>query len=266
MVAQSENSTTSPLKIIKDTLLVSLGIILGGLIGLVSLWLWFDYRFDPSHSTLLWLSGQFAAAMPAPLTTFLSEQARLMGLPLAGETSAYWYMARAGGVVAYLLMWLSVVWGLALSTKVVNQWIAAPLAYGLHEFLSLATLVFATLHSLVLLGDSYINFSLLNLAVPFTAPYQPFWTGLGTLGFYLSLALTGSFYIRQQIGQKVWRSLHYFTFLAFILALGHGLMAGTDSQSVAIQAMYAGTALSVLFLTFYRLLTLKGNKAKTERG
>jgi predicted ferric reductase len=195
--------------------------------------------------------------MPAWLHAYLNDEAQLMGLPLAGHTSAYWYMARAGGIVAYLLMWLSVVWGLLLSTKITARLIPPPLAYGLHEFVSIMAVIFAVLHSVVLLGDKYINFSVFDLVFPFTAPYEPIWTGLGTVGFYLIMAMTVSFYVRKQIGQRVWRKLHYLTFLTFGLVLAHGLMAGTDTPLPIIKVMYLGSGASVLFLTYYRLFTLK---------
>jgi sulfoxide reductase heme-binding subunit YedZ len=257
MITQSEMTPQESLKIVVNMLLVVLGLFIGGLFALIGLWLWLDYQADPAHSLLTLLSARTVALIPPALGDYLGAEARLMGLPLAGQTSAYWYMARAGGIVAYLLMWLSTMWGLTLSTKFARKLVAAPLAYGLHEFLSILAVLFALLHSAVLLGDSYINFTIFHLAIPFIAPYEPFWTGLGTTGLYLTIALAGSFYVRKQIGQKVWRTLHYLTFVAYLLALGHGLMAGTDSVLPAIKLMYAGTGCSVLFLIYYRLFTLK---------
>jgi predicted ferric reductase len=146
---------------------------------------------------------------------------------------------------------------LALTSKVTEGLVSGPIAYGLHESLSLGTILFALLHALVLLGDAYIKFNLLHLIVPYTAPYAPFWTGLGTIAFYLIFVLTGSFYIRKQIGPKTWRALHYLTFTGYLLALGHGLMAGTDTSLATIKLMYLGTGFSVLFLSYYRLFTLK---------
>lgn len=257
MLSQSKISTQSDLRSFIDIALVSLGVLLGGLVALVGVWLWFDYQANPAHSILAILSTSLATQMPTWLQVYLNDEAQLMGLPLTGHTSAYWYMARAGGIIAYLLIWLSVVWGLLLSTKITARLIPPPLAYGLHEFVSIMTVIFAILHSVVLLGDKYVNFNILHLVFPFTAPYEPVWTGLGTVGFYLITAMTVSFYMRKQIGQKVWRKLHYLTFLAFGLVLAHGLMAGTDTQLPIIKLMYLGTGASVLFLTYYRLFTLK---------
>ena len=240
-----------------DMILVALSVFVGGLITLLGLWLWFDYQTDPTRSLLAIFSTNLAAVLPLSLRQSLDGQAQLMGLPLTGETSAYWYMARAGGIVAYLLLWFSVVWGLALSSKLTTNRVPAPVVYGLHEFLSLGAVGFALLHSLVLLGDSYINFSLINLVLPYTAPYEPFWTGLGTIGFYLIAALTASFYVRKKIGQQTWRALHYLTFAGFALVLTHGLMAGTDTTLPVIKLMYLSTGGLVLFLTLYRMLTPK---------
>lgn len=257
MVTHSKAAISPNLKWLLDLALVSLGILAGGLISLVAIWLWFDYQADPAQSYLALISAGLVQLIPASLQELPAEQARLMGLPLAGQTRAYWYMARTGGVISYLLLWLSTMWGLLLSARLVSKLIPAPLIFGLHEFLALLSVTFMGLHSVVLLGDQYIKFNIFHLTVPFIAPYEPFWTGLGIIGFYLSLALTGSFYLRKQIGQRLWRSLHYLTFAAYLIGLAHGLMAGTDSSLVWMKLLYFSTGLSLLFLVYYRLFTLK---------
>lgn len=262
MLAQSKISTQSELRTLLDISLIAAGVLVGGVIALMALWLWFDYQADPSRSLLALLSANVSTLLPGFAQGYLGQEAQLMGLPLTGQTSAFWYMARSGGIVAYLLLWLSTVWGLTMSTKISNSLVPAPIAYGLHEFLSIGAVLFALIHSLVLLGDSYINFNLFQLAIPFLSPYEPLWTGLGTIALYLTAALTISFYVRKQIGQKVWRSLHYLTFAAFGLVLVHGLMAGSDSSLTALKLMYLGSGATVLFLTYYRLFTLKVKEKK----
>lgn len=265
MVAQSKVSTHSEIRTLLDIGLVAFGVLFGGVVALLVIWLWFDYQTDPNRSLLAIFSVYFVGVLPDSLTGYLANEAQLMDLPLTGQTSAFWYLARSGGIVAYLLLWLSTVWGLTLSSKIITDLVPAPVAYGLHEFLSLGAVLFAVIHSVVLLGDRYIQFNLFHLAIPFSAPYEPLWTGLGTLGLYLTTALTASFYVRQQLGQKVWRALHYLTFVAYGLALVHGLMAGTDSPLPAMKLMYLGTGFAVLFLTYYRLFSLKTKEKKPAR-
>ncbi|MCK6627729.1 MAG: hypothetical protein L6R45_21420 [Anaerolineae bacterium] len=265
MINQSKMSIQPNSKTELDLLLLGLGVVVGGIVALLGLWLWLDYRSDPTHSLLALISLNLAGWLPADWRIRLGQEAQVLGLPLNTDTKAYWYMARAGGLVGYLLLWLSVVWGLILSTKITEGLVSASLAYGLHEFLSLGTVLFAAGHALVLLGDRYIGFNIFHLAVPFLAPYEPLWTGLGTIGLYLSAALTGSFYLRKQLGQKVWRAFHYLAFVAYILALVHGIMAGSDSGLGVVQGMYLATGGSVLFLVYYRLFTLKVKAGKPAR-
>ncbi len=262
MVKQPEVSMSSNSKIMIEVLMVGLGVFIGGIIALVGLWLWLDYQADPIHNLLTILRVNLAGWLPASWWVLWSHEVHLLGLPLSGDTKAYWYMARAGGIIGYFLLWLSVMWGLVLSTKFTQGWLPAPIAYGLHEFLSLGTLLFTLIHALVLLGDSYIGFNLFHLVIPFMAPYKPLWTGLGTISLYLGIILTGSFYIRKQIGQKVWRTLHYLTFGGYLLGLIHGIMAGTDSSLGLMKVMYLLTGSSVLFLVYYRLFTLKPKEAR----
>ncbi len=261
MTVQAKTSPDTETNFLRDLFFIGTGLTVGGVVALVGLWLWLDYQADPAHSLLTGAGHTIVTALPQPLHAFLQNEARLMGLPLTGETSAFWYMARSGGIVAYVMLWLSTVWGLGLSTKVIKGWLSPALAFGLHEFLSISTLIFTAIHGLVLLGDAYIEFNLLHLLIPFIGPYEPLWTGLGIITFYLGLTVTASFYSRKLIGQSMWRLLHYLTFPAYLLALLHGVMVGTDSSRLGMMALYAGTGLSVLFLVYYRLFTLRGTGA-----
>lgn len=250
----NDNKTQSNKKAVA---LIGLGVVLGALIVLVTL-----------SGSRVWAGGASglsagAGLRPAALMGAAGEQARVMGLPLTSDSSAYWYMARAGGIMAYLLLWLGTCWGIMMSSKVIKGVVGTPVAYGLHEFLPLVGVVFAALHALVLLGDSYIDFAPWHLLVPFSGPYKPLWTGLGIIAFYLSVALIASFYARKIIGQKTWRALHYLTYLAFAIALIHGVMAGSDSGTAFMQAVYAITGGVSVFLLFYRLLAYAPRAPRT---
>ena len=76
--------------------------------------------------------------------------------------------------------------------------------------------------------------------------------GIGTIGFYLMLLTSVSFYWRKTIGQKNWRRLHYLTFGVYIMGTLHGWMAGTDSATLG--PLYLISGLVVIFLTAYRIV------------
>lgn len=196
----------------------------------------------------------------------LTGEAQTMGLPLVEGTKAFWYVARAGGILAYLLLWLATLWGVFISSKLVKGWIDATVLYNMHEFLPMLAMLFAVIHAAVLMGDAYIGFSLLDLLIPFRAPYRPLWTGLGSLALYLSAALIASFYLRTVVSRRVWRAFHYVTYLAFLLALVHGLMAGTDTTQPAVYGMYVATGATLLFATIYRVLTARTGRKPAPRA
>jgi DMSO/TMAO reductase YedYZ heme-binding membrane subunit len=166
-----------------------------------------------------------------------------------------WYFSRSAGTVAYLLLVGSTVWGLLLSTKIIKEMVPAALVLAMHNILSWLAVAFTGVHALALMFDNYFTYTLPDLTVPFIGPYQPGWVGLGIIGFYLMLLTSISFQFRKQIGQKQWRRIHYLTYVVFILATIHGLMAGTDSGKPGMQVLYLGSGLLVFFLTSYRLLT-----------
>ncbi len=186
------------------------------------------------------------------------------GLFSLSSTQTTWYITRAAGIISFLLLWLSTVWGLAVSNKILDPVLHRAFTYDFHQFLSLLAIGFIVLHIVVLLIDQYLPFTVAQLLVPFSAPYRPVWVGLGQIGLYLTLLVSITFYIRKWIGQKTFRLIHLASYLAFIGAALHGLFAGTDSPLPTVQAMYIVTTLSVVFLTAYRIIM--SAQAKRQRA
>jgi predicted ferric reductase len=179
-----------------------------------------------------------------------------MSFSLGGnDPKAYWYLSRATAFVSLSLLWLSMALGLGITNKMARLWPGAPAAFALHEYVSLLGLAFAVFHAIVILGDHYINFTLLQLFIPFsTVDYRPFWVGIGQLAFYAWAILALTFYIRPIIGQKSWRFLHYGSFAMYLMGISHGLFAGTDTSAGWAQNYYWISAGSLLFLLTYRIL------------
>jgi predicted ferric reductase len=173
-----------------------------------------------------------------------------------GEPKAYWYLSRATAFVSLSLLWVSMALGLGITNKMARLWPGAPAAFAIHEYVSLLGLAFALFHAFVILGDKYINFTVLQLLTPFsTVTYKPTWVGLGQVGFYVWAIVALSFYIRSTIGQKTWRLLHYLSFAMYFLALFHGIFSGTDSSAAWAQQYYWFSGASLLFLFFARIVT-----------
>ena len=155
--------------------------------------------------------------------------------------------------------------GLMITNQMARAWPGGPTAFDLHQHTSLLALALSIFHALILMGDRYINYSLIQVLVPFTGNYETFWVGLGQIGFYLLLIVSFSFYVRKQITRRVWRILHYFSFLLFIFILLHGVMSGSDSGTLWASMLYWFTGGSLLFLTCYRIMTSVMSSKKKRR-
>jgi predicted ferric reductase len=213
----------------------------------------YESSFTGGSALLIFIAtllGMFAAVLVLP-----NWMPGLAGSLAGTAPKAFWFISRATAFVAMGLLWGSMMLGVGITNKMSRHWPGAPAAFALHEYLSLLGLAFAGFHGLILLGDKFSNFSLVQLLIPFAATdYHPFWVGLGQLGFYAWALLVGSFYVRKHIGQKTWRLLHYVSFFAYLGALIHGIASGTDSGLSWVQGFYWITAGSFLFLLTYRII------------
>lgn len=170
---------------------------------------------------------------------------------------AFWYVSRASALVAYVLLWISMAFGLIITNRMARLWPGGPAAFDLHEYTSWLGLAFGLFHALILMGDHYINYSLAQVLMPFASVnYKPFWVGIGQLGFYTLALVTVTFYVRKQIGSRVWRLVHYLSFGSWLMAMVHGLFAGSDTTAPAVLAMYWFTGGSLVFLFVYRVLVV----------
>jgi hypothetical protein len=176
-----------------------------------------------------------------------------------------WYVVRVSAFLAYLALTGSVVYGLLLSTGILDRIAQRTVSFTLHQDLSGIALALALVHAAVLMIDRSVPYTPFEVAVPFSGPYRPIWVGVGQLSLAAGLVVFLSFYARKRIGQKRWRSLHYLSFAAFLGATAHGLMAGTDTASSRIVVGYAVALAVVAFLLAYRIVLALGTR-RTLRG
>jgi sulfoxide reductase heme-binding subunit YedZ len=170
------------------------------------------------------------------------------------STQLWWYVTRSAGVMAYLLLWFSTVWGLAVPSKLLEPVLERGYTFDFHQFISLLSIGFALLHILVLTIDRYLPYSTWQILIPFLSPYRPVWVGIGVISFYIIVLVTVTFYLRSRISMNTFRAIHIFSLLGYLGITLHGFYAGTDSPLLAMQLLYRGTALVVVFFTVYWLV------------
>jgi predicted ferric reductase len=164
-----------------------------------------------------------------------------------------WYVARASGLVSWVLLAAATLWGLALSTKVTGKRPRPNWILDLHRWLGGVALIFTGVHVLALLFDTYVHFGLASVLVPFAATWHPVAVAWGVVAIYLLLAVELTSLARSHLSKQVWRRVHFASFLLFIMATVHGLTAGTDTKSMAARLVVAAVGSVFVGLTGARI-------------
>ena len=165
-----------------------------------------------------------------------------------------WQLIRSAGILSYVLLSASVVMGVGLKARILEPLLKRPWAYELHSALSAASLLTLVLHVVLVVANPHVNFGLPDVLVPFSSSWRPVAVAMGIGSMYLMGLLALSTRLRPLIGQRAWRAIHYSSFLAWLMALVHGVDAGSDSGLPWVQGLYLGTVALVFFMVVYRIL------------
>jgi sulfoxide reductase heme-binding subunit YedZ len=177
------------------------------------------------------------------------------GLLATAGPSVLWYLTRATGAVALLLLTGSLALGVADVRRLSTARWPRFMIDSLHRSVSLLALVFLVVHIVTSVLDSYTSISLVNAVIPFTGSYRPLWLGLGAVAFDLMLAVVITSLLKGRIGYRAWRAVHWAAYASWPLALVHGLGTGSDVKSSWLLILSVVCALVVLAAVVSRVLS-----------
>jgi sulfoxide reductase heme-binding subunit YedZ len=166
----------------------------------------------------------------------------------------WWLASRASGVLALVLVTVSVAIGLTMASKLVRRRGVGPILARVHEQTALVGLVAIAVHMITLLGDPFLDPGIEGVLVPFQMKHEPLFTGLGIIAAYLAAFLGLTFYIRKRIGPKLWRKAHRATVLVWALGLVHTIGAGTDAGSAWLREFMVLTGVPIVAVFLIRTL------------
>lgn len=166
-----------------------------------------------------------------------------------------WYATRATGLVTLLLLTTSMLLGLLTAGRFTSQRWPRFLTMGFHRNVSLLAVVFLALHVGTTLADSYVSIPIAAAFVPFASPYKTGWLALGAVALDLLAALLVTSLLRDRIGFRAWRRLHWLAYACWPAALAHGLGAGTDGRTLWVSATSLTCIAAVAAAVTWRLVT-----------
>jgi len=177
---------------------------------------------------------------------------RLLAAGSSGP-SPLWYTARATGVVALVLLTVTVALGVAGTARVSTDLLPGIVRSGLHRNTSLLAVAFIAVHVLSSVLDPYAGIKLTAAVVPFSSAYRPIWLGLGAIAFDMLLALLFTSLVRSRLSYRAWHAVHWLGYACWPVALWHGLGTGTDSRLSWLLLLDAACALVVGAAVAWRL-------------
>ena len=92
---------------------------------------------------------------------------------LATSSTTLWYTTRATGIVALVLLTVTMVLGILTAGRARSRSWPAFAQADLHKRVSLLAMVFLAIHVLTAVLDTYVHVGWPSIVVPFTSPYRP---------------------------------------------------------------------------------------------
>ena len=166
----------------------------------------------------------------------------------------FWILSRVAGISSFIALAISLLTGVALRTAVLDWLGSNRVVKSVHEYTAVLWIPLGVLHLVSLILDHTARIGLLDLLIPFRAPYGTVSIGLGTLSFeiFALVALTG--WLKKRLTTTLWQWLHRLSYVGFALLFLHALLGGTDFSDPIISAMTWSVALALALISMARVL------------
>lgn len=170
----------------------------------------------------------------------------------------FWYLSRASGIVAWLVLAATCLWGILLITRMLKPADRPAWLLDLHRYLGVLALVTTGAHMAALVGDNYAHFGWRELFVPNASTWKPGVVTWGLLAFYVMVVIQLTSWAMKKLPKWLWRGVHLMAYPAFIMASVHGF-DGTDADN---QVFVLGATAVIAILAFSLMARILQGRAK----
>ncbi len=178
----------------------------------------------------------------------------------------WWYLARSSGIVALVLLVLSLVWGILLATRVLRPVDRPAWLLDLHRWFGSLAVVMTALHLLGLVLDSYVEFGVAEILVPGASAYRPMAVAFGVLAMYALVAVQVSSAFRKHLPRVLWYRIHLLSYLMLWASSMHAGLAGSDTGSPIYAALAFALTLAAMGAVLVRVLVPGRSQRRRAAG
>jgi methionine sulfoxide reductase heme-binding subunit len=166
---------------------------------------------------------------------------------------AMWAFGRVSGIVALLLLTLSVLLGITTRSGRPLPGLPRFSIALVHRNVALLASVFLVFHVGSLLVDSYARLNPVDILVPFLGSFKPIWQGLGTVAVDLLIAVIVTSLLRRRLGVRAFKAVHWLTYAMWPVTLLHAVGNGTNGMSGWFLLLAATSSIAILIAMGWRL-------------
>jgi predicted ferric reductase len=169
------------------------------------------------------------------------------------SSTTLWYVTRASGLVAMILLTLTMVLGITTTTRARTRNWPGFAQQELHRRISMIAVVFLGIHVLTSVLDTYVSIGWVAIVIPFTSGYARLWVGVGAISLDLMIAVFVSSLLRARMRPGTWRAVHWLAYLSWPVALAHTFGMGTDAGEGWVIALGAACVAGVAAALVWRI-------------
>lgn len=177
-----------------------------------------------------------------------------------------WWVSRATGLVAGLLLVGSLVWGVLLATRALKPVDRPAWLLGLHRYMSSLACVLIVVHLLALVADNYVYFGWREIFVPWGSEWKNTPVALGVIAMYLIGLVQITSLVMKRIPKSLWRSVHLLSYVGVWLTFFHAAYAGTDVSNPVYQLVVLPLAMVATAAAMVRLIIGSNRKQAQARN
>jgi sulfoxide reductase heme-binding subunit YedZ len=178
------------------------------------------------------------------------------------STQILWFTTRGAGIVSLILFSTVACLGLLAVARTQSARWPRFLTVELHRNLALLSVAFLAIHILTAVLDPYTHLGLAAALVPLASSYRPLPVAFGVVSVDLVAAVVVTSLLRERIGHRAWRAVHWTSYASWPLAVEHTLTSGSDAFSVWLLVVQGACVLAVSAALVWRLTSGGTNRSR----
>jgi len=136
-------------------------------------------------------------------------------------------VAHTAGFLSYLILWVTVLWGMMLGRGWAMTRFKHSQLYATHMTVALIAMTLGWGHAFIQLANPVGTVHFIDEFVPFANGRDPIGIGVGVIATEIMTALLISMPLQRKLGYGRWRALHSLAYASFTLIAGHILLSGS---------------------------------------